>query len=162
MLDITKLMDKAKDTNLKLETLQDEIAAATRLNAQLQQDNFRLTSALDTLKRKKKGLELPGNRGKVTAHAATLSQSPVPKKPRHRGKASSNPLEYVDNVEVSQAPLQTARGAQHPKEPSNHDSDLDLDGSFAEMPSVINKLEGDEFLQGDSFLVDALSLQNRP
>lgn len=162
MLDITKLMDKAKDTNLKLETLQDEIAAATRLNAQVHQDNFRLTSALDTLKRKKKGLELPGNKGKAASHTTTLSQNTVPKKPRRRGKASSNPLEYLDSVEVSQAPLQTTRGAQHAQEPSNHDSGLDLDGSFTEMPSMINKLEGDEFLQGDSFLVDALSLQNRP
>lgn len=159
------MMDKNKDTHLKLETLQDEIAAATRFNMQLQQDNFRLTTALDTLKRKKTGLEShenKGNKGKTIAHAATLSRSTVPTKPRHRGKASSNPLEYLDSAEVSIVPLQTTRGPQPPKEPSNPESSLDIDGSFGEMPSIINKLEGDEFLQGDSFLVDALSLQNRP
>lgn len=163
-LENEKLVDKIKDAAIKLETLQEEIAASTRLNVLLQQDNFRLTAALDGLQRKKKTLELPGGNMGVPKgkHVVTHSQVTVGKKQKRRGRASSNPLEYLDNSEVVQPYLQTARGARPAPEPSDHEDDVGLCDSMVEMPSIIGKLEGDEFLLGDSFLADALSLQNRP
>ena len=163
--EISKFEDKIKDLYVKVESLNDELQTSSRRNSQLVQDNYRLMAALDIIRRKyvNKQKNSP-KKGKTASLVPVFNQTAAisPKKPKKRGRASSNPLEYVEKLEERPEIPQTARIII--KDDDKSDGEAGEDGEFEEelmeeMPSMINKMDGEEFLQADSFLVDALSLE---
>ena len=131
--------------------------SCARLSSQLQQDNYRLATALDGLRRRLREDTPASKKGKTASVLPPASRS-IGEKRRKKGRASSNPLEYVEHVELSQVVL-TTKGDR--AESSEQEDEESIEEFEEEMPSMINKNDADEFLQGDSFLMDALSLQQR-
>ncbi len=152
-----KWTNKIKDLQVSVETLGEELKACKQLQVSLQQDKFRMSSALDTLRHRLSCYEdLPR---KVTNKAASIIPNPLhsTQKLRKKGRASSNPLEYIEGTETVQPVPLTVRGTRPPPVFSPaEESEFN-----PEMPSIICKMEGDEFLQGDSFLIDALRLRSK-
>jgi len=149
-----KWTSKIKDLQVSVETLGEELKACKRLQVCLQQDKFRLSSALDTLRHR---LSCYGDipRKAATKAASILPQPLHSQKTRKKGRASSNPLEYIEGSQASAPVPLTVRGPRLPPVFSPaEESEFN-----PEMPSIITKMEGDEFLQGDSFLIDALRLR---
>lgn len=150
-----KWASKVKDLQVSVETLGEELKACKRLQVSLQQDKFRMSSALDTLRHRLSCYcDIPR---KTASKAASTLPKPLhsTQKARKKGRASSNPLEYIEGTQTSAPVPLTVRGPRLPPVFSPpEESEINQ-----EMPSIITKMEGDEFLQGDSFLIDALRLR---
>ena len=160
-----KLTDKSKDAQLKAETLLDELKSNRRLNVSLQQDNYRLASALDALQHKLATYKsVPSScLPKTVSINPRLQHSlcPHPLRQRKKGRAASNPLEYLNESQPAVTAPLTTRGPHPPLDTGELEDSIDPIELSPEMPSMIKRVDGDEFLQGDSFLVDALRLRNK-
>lgn len=140
--EVAKLKDRVKDAQVKIETLADQLQSSKRQHADLEQDHYRLGLVRDSIQRHAHG-DAFGRRGK-----AVSGLPPTPRR-RKKARANSNPLEYAENVcKPSEQPPVLGM-------PEISDNEVEMD---LEMPSIINGSDQDEFLQGDSFLLDALHL----